>query len=213
MEREPRPQRDKERREELDQQRLSDRDSVDRVEVRPLHEREPADAEHCDEQELPARDSQRGRPRRQHDQHETDERAGRPHLGQALCAEPRVLDHLDDWCVDREQRRGDGDHRVADGGALHRANVSDTFARARDGDAYTSVDGTWRSLVSAPALGAGGRRFESGRPDSGSPQRRSYAPTIASLRRNRDRNTAKTAKNRIASSAAIVSPAICWSAR
>ena len=25
--------------------------------------------------------------------------------------------------------------------------------------------GTWRSLVSAPALGAGGRRFKSGRPD------------------------------------------------
>jgi hypothetical protein len=28
-----------------------------------------------------------------------------------------------------------------------------------------SVHGMWRSLVSAPALGAGGRRFESGHPD------------------------------------------------
>jgi hypothetical protein len=28
-----------------------------------------------------------------------------------------------------------------------------------------SVRGMWRSLVSAPALGAGGRRFESGHPD------------------------------------------------
>ena len=30
---------------------------------------------------------------------------------------------------------------------------------------YGSVHGMWRSLVSAPALGAGGRRFESGHPD------------------------------------------------
>jgi hypothetical protein len=30
---------------------------------------------------------------------------------------------------------------------------------------YGSVCGMWRSLVSAPALGAGGRRFESGHPD------------------------------------------------
>ena len=29
----------------------------------------------------------------------------------------------------------------------------------------TARNGTWRSLVSAPALGAGGRRFKSGRPD------------------------------------------------
>jgi hypothetical protein len=30
----------------------------------------------------------------------------------------------------------------------------------------SGFDGTWRSLVSAPALGAGGRRFKSGRPDT-----------------------------------------------
>ena len=27
------------------------------------------------------------------------------------------------------------------------------------------INGTWRSLASAPALGAGGRRFESARPE------------------------------------------------
>ena len=30
---------------------------------------------------------------------------------------------------------------------------------------YVRFHGMWRSLVSAPALGAGGRRFESGHPD------------------------------------------------
>ena len=30
---------------------------------------------------------------------------------------------------------------------------------------YVRFNGMWRSLVSAPALGAGGRRFESGHPD------------------------------------------------
>jgi hypothetical protein len=30
---------------------------------------------------------------------------------------------------------------------------------------YGRLHGMWRSLVSAPALGAGGRRFESGHPD------------------------------------------------
>ena len=42
---EPRPERDEERREVLDQERDADREPVDREEVEPLHEREPADPE------------------------------------------------------------------------------------------------------------------------------------------------------------------------
>ena len=38
-------------------------------------------------------------------------------------------------------------------------------ARCRNAVGYGLPDGMWRSLVSAPALGAGGRRFESGHPD------------------------------------------------
>ena len=41
--------------------------------------------------------------------------------------------------------------------------VSRAVARGTVG--YGAVNGMWRSLVSAPALGAGGRRFESGHPD------------------------------------------------
>jgi hypothetical protein len=42
---EPRPQRHEERREVLEEERDPDREPVDRDEVEPLHEREPADAE------------------------------------------------------------------------------------------------------------------------------------------------------------------------
>jgi hypothetical protein len=38
--------------------------------------------------------------------------------------------------------------------------ISQTFLRSR-----IIIIGEWRSLVSAPALGAGGRRFESALPD------------------------------------------------
>ena len=38
-------------------------------------------------------------------------------------------------------------------------------AVARGTVGYGAISGMWRSLVSAPALGAGGRRFESGHPD------------------------------------------------
>ena len=42
---EARPERDEERSDELDHERDPDRDAVDREEVGPLHERQPADAE------------------------------------------------------------------------------------------------------------------------------------------------------------------------
>ena len=49
-----RPERD-ERGEVLDQQRDPDREPVDREEVEPLHEREPADPEHGEERQLAPR--------------------------------------------------------------------------------------------------------------------------------------------------------------
>ena len=129
VEREPRPEGDEQRCEELDQERLADRQPVDGEEVRPLDERQAADSERSDEHELATGDRDRPRPCREHDQHQTRERARGSHLGQALRAEPGVLDHLDDGRVDPEQRRRDRDHRVAGGGGtLHRANVSDGLA-------------------------------------------------------------------------------------
>ena len=48
-------------------------------------------------------------------------------------------------------------------GALGSRWPSRAVARGTVG--YGAISGMWRSLVSAPALGAGGRRFESGHPD------------------------------------------------
>src|SRR5215471_5974510 len=47
--------------------------------------------------------------------------------------------------------------------AVH-SNVRGSAVRRRV-EQPVAGNGAWRSLVSAPALGAGGRRFESGRPD------------------------------------------------
>ena len=47
-----------------------------------------------------------------------------------------------------------------------RVVVGGVVRGARDRVACAPRAGAWRSLVSVPALGAGGRRFESGRPDS-----------------------------------------------
>ena len=48
----PRPERDEQRREVLDQQRDAHRQPVDREEIEPLHERDAGDAEDGEEQEL-----------------------------------------------------------------------------------------------------------------------------------------------------------------
>ena len=60
-----RPERDEQRAEVLDQQRDPDREPVDREEVEPLHEREPADPEDGEERQLATRCLEpRGRDRR-----------------------------------------------------------------------------------------------------------------------------------------------------
>ena len=51
---EPREERDEERRGELDQQRNSHREVLDRHEVEPLDERDPDEAERDEERELAA---------------------------------------------------------------------------------------------------------------------------------------------------------------
>ena len=53
-------QRDEERSRELDQQRHSDRQVVDRDEVEPLHECDAEDPESGEKQELAAADAERG---------------------------------------------------------------------------------------------------------------------------------------------------------
>ena len=62
------------------------------------------------------------------------------------------------------RRRPDGEIHVAEVGTVARSGRH-TQAVARGTVGYGTVSGMWRSLVSAPALGAGGRRFESGHPD------------------------------------------------
>jgi hypothetical protein len=111
---EPRPQCDQERADELDHERDSDCHTVDRVEVRPLHERKAADAERDQEREVAPRDAQRRRSHGQRDQRHADERAGAPHLRQLLRIDARVEDHLRDGPVDGEERCSDGDHRIAE---------------------------------------------------------------------------------------------------
>jgi hypothetical protein len=93
-----------------------DRKPVDREEVRPLHEREAADAECGHQHEFARRDRDRRRARCDHDRHEADERAGRADLRQPLRVEACVLDHLDDGRIDGVERRRGGNHRVPDRG-------------------------------------------------------------------------------------------------
>ena len=93
---------------------------MDREEVRPLHECQAANAERGEERELTSADPERVTSRREDDEHQSDERAGRTYLRQPLRADSVVLYHLDDRRVDREQRRGDRDHHVPGcGGAPH----------------------------------------------------------------------------------------------
>jgi hypothetical protein len=76
----------------------------------------------------------------------------------------------------RETNFAAGEHRQRTGNRGIRPNCgSFAMSLARRGRraaagvcgtvGYGSARGMWRSLVSAPALGAGGRRFESGHPD------------------------------------------------
>ena len=121
---EPRPDGDEDRRKVLDQQRFADRQTVDREEIRPLNQCEPADPERREQDELTARHANRVASRREHDQREADEGSSRSHLRQSLCVEAGVLDDLDDGRVDGEQHRRDGDHRVPGGRAVRHSRRS-----------------------------------------------------------------------------------------
>jgi hypothetical protein len=74
--------RDEERPEVLDQQRDPDLESVDREEVEELHERDAADAEHREAQDLVAPDSERRGRSHERDEHQADAGAGAARLRQ-----------------------------------------------------------------------------------------------------------------------------------
>ena len=80
---EPRPERDEERREVLEEERDPDRQPVDRDEVEPLHEREPADAEQDEQGKLARAQAEPAAVRQREDEREPEKRAGRPHLRQS----------------------------------------------------------------------------------------------------------------------------------
>jgi hypothetical protein len=66
-------------------------------------------------------------------------------------------------------------------GRLVRTALTETRAPSPGGPdrvGFGWLDGMWRSLVSAPALGAGGREFESRHPD----QVRAHVDLVASQR-------------------------------
>ena len=141
VEHEPRPDRDEDRRDVLDQERDPDLEPVDGEEVRPLDQCE-RDAE-CDEQrQVATADAQRGRSAEDGDEHEADEGAGAADLGQLLRPDPRAEDDLGDCPVDSEERGRDSHHcvpqrrprfarlvRLADDRLDHRANLTDTGGR------------------------------------------------------------------------------------
>jgi hypothetical protein len=87
---------------------------VDREEVRPLHQREAAAAEGDGERQLRAVERERCRAKRERDQHQAEQGSGAAHLGQLLRVDPRTEDDLRDGAVDREERRGERDHRGAE---------------------------------------------------------------------------------------------------
>jgi hypothetical protein len=108
------PERDEDRADELDHERDPDLDAVDGEEVRPLHEREPADAERDEQDQLVLSDSQRTGAYGQSDQRQADQRARAPDLGQLLGGDARAEDDLGDCPVDGEERRRDRHHQVAE---------------------------------------------------------------------------------------------------
>ena len=108
------PQRDEQRSQVLDQQRDPDGEPVDREEVEPLHEREPADPEDGEERQLAPRGPEaRGRDHEQ-DEHEPDRGAERSHLEQPQRREVRAEDHLRHGPVDGPEDRRRSRHGVPD---------------------------------------------------------------------------------------------------
>jgi hypothetical protein len=112
---EPRPQRDENRRGELDQQRDPDRQALDREEVEPLDEREAADSVEDEQgQLLPARPEATRGGEREHCR-KPDEGAGAAELRQPLGTDSAGRqDHLRDDAVDREERCRREGHRKPD---------------------------------------------------------------------------------------------------
>ena len=109
-----RPKRDEERGEVLDEQRDPDREPVDRQEVEPLHEREPAHPEHEQERQLLQGHLQPPRPGDGEYQHQPEERPGRPDLGQPERRDARVEDHLRDGAVDGPEDSRGRSHGVSE---------------------------------------------------------------------------------------------------
>jgi hypothetical protein len=135
------PERDEDRAHELDHERDPDLDAVDGEEVRPLHEREPADAERDEQEQLVSADPQRTGAYGESDQRQADQCARAPDLGQLLRGDARTEDDLGHGPVDGEERRRDRDHQVAehrprlvrfaacsDDRFDHRANLADVRA-------------------------------------------------------------------------------------
>jgi hypothetical protein len=87
---------------------------MDCEEVRPLDEREAADPERGHQQKLAAIRPERVTPGEGDDQREPEECSRRAHLGEPLGREARLLDHLRDDAVEREEQRGRDHHRVAE---------------------------------------------------------------------------------------------------
>jgi hypothetical protein len=135
---EARPERDEDRADELDHERDADLDAVNREEVRPLHERQAADAERDEEQELVLPDAERAGPSHSCNERQADQCTGAPHFGQPLRVDAGAEDDLRDGAVDGEERCRDGHHPVAEHGFRlvrlaaqgndgldHRANLTD----------------------------------------------------------------------------------------
>ena len=110
----PCPQGDEDRRGELEQQRDPDRQPVDGDEVEPLHEREAADAVEEKERDLPARQPQPVRVRAARARARAPGAGGGAQLGETERGDARVEQHLRHGAVDREERRRDERHRVAE---------------------------------------------------------------------------------------------------
>ncbi len=123
---EPRPERDEQRRQVLDQQRDPDREPVDCKEVEPLHEGQSGDAEDDEVRKLPPRDAKAARRGERHDDQQSDRGPERAHLREPLGRQPGREDRLRDRAVDPPENRRGRRHRVAE------ARV--TVPRARDGE-------------------------------------------------------------------------------
>ena len=111
---EPREERDEERRGELDEERDSDGEVLDRHEVQPLHERDADESEGDEEDELAATDP---KPRGRDDEQEREEQDRRTRVADLRELERREAGAEDDLRhapVDREERCRRRDHRVAE---------------------------------------------------------------------------------------------------